>query len=513
MPGNPPPQTPPPKGGGVSHRAHGKNLRITFQKFFGVLIFLIAFAGTAWAEDAPVIQARAGVHPDFDRIVFDWPQKVDYHVERDGDRVTVSFGARAQPHFTGFSYLTRARDFSPGTDSAGNLTVSFTVDSKTALKDFLSDHSVVIDIETASSAPPKVAKKEPVEPAHAETPPPAPPPAPAPATAPTPAVTPAPAAAPTPPVEAAAAPTPLPAPAPAPVAPPVADNTPAPAPATAPVITPALRTAVDLPEVTDTPLLVAALDPRTAIRAVIWQRGGYGMIVFDRKITLSVDALTTGQQAPRVSLEALDLPKASGFRFPVPPNAELHATRTGTVWKIFLVKQLPEVPVTTTLVAQPDFALGARFLLPLPDAPEPVHMTDPIAGDDLILVPLEQTEAFSVARRMADFEILPAAQGLVIKPLTDKIIVRAVTDGIEITAEGGLHLSSALDTGASQQSTQKARAAAAGKSMFDFAGLARQAGRNLHRNAPAPAANDRRRAGSRTQPRAAGAGAFLFRPR
>ncbi len=100
---------------------------------------------------------------------------------------------------------------------------------------------------------------------------------------------------------------------------------------------------------------------------------------------------------------------------------------------------------------------------------EPVRFTDPVVGDDLILVPLTQNQAFSAARTMADFWIIPAVQGLVIKPLTEKMIVRPVTDGIEITTEGGLHLSSPNDTGAAQQSTQKARAAEEGKSLFDFA--------------------------------------------
>ena len=211
-----------------------------------------------------------------------------------------------------------------------------------------------------------------------------------------------------------------------------------------------------------------SLDPHAVARAVIFQRAGYAYIVFDRKLTIDLATLTAGQPPPLVDLEPLDLPKASGWRFAVPSEAEIRATREGTVWHIFLSKQHVEIPVSTALVAQPDFALGARFLLPLTDAPEPINFTDPVVGDQLILLPLGQTEAFSVARRMADFRILPAAQGLVIESLTDKLVVREVSDGIEITAEGGLRLSSANDTGAAQESSQKAKATVAGKSLFDF---------------------------------------------
>ena len=218
---------------------------------------------------------------------------------------------------------------------------------------------------------------------------------------------------------------------------------------------------------TNAPTLVAALDPHTPTRAAIYLRANVGYVVFDKKLTLSPTALENGVPA-QIDLQAFDLAKNSGYRFKVPSNAALRATLDGTAWKIYLSKKQQEIPVTTSLVAQPDFALGARFLLPLPDGPEPIHIVDPIVGDDLILVPLAQSEAFNVERRMSDFSILPAAQGLVIKPLTDKLIVRTVSDGIEITAEGGLILSRAADTGAIQQSASRSKAAASGKSIFDF---------------------------------------------
>lgn len=430
---------------------------------------------TAPASPAPVINVRTGVHPDFDRVVFDWPRNVTYKIQRDGDHATVIFSADAQTRFgSDANLLTRAHGFASN-DQDGHLVVSFSINPRATLKDFISDKSIVIDIQGgAAPATTKLASNA--------TPP---------LEEPTPAVAPTTSAltiatttntAPTllTPAQKPPKPTDVPAIDVTPTAPTSLTTSPA-ASATLPVNKAAPAASTPLPastnkklqtvaatDITDTPLLIASLDPHTATRAAIYLRAGYGYIVFDRKLTLAADAMSAGQQAARVQLEPLELPKASGFRFSVPIDVAMHASRTGTVWQIFLSKQEPDVPVSTSLVAQPDFALGARFLLPLSDAPEPVHLTDPVVGDDLIVVPLEQTEAFSVTRRLADFQIIPAAQGLVIKPLTDKIIVRSVTDGMEITAEGGLRLSTAIDTGASQQSSQKARAAASGKSMFDF---------------------------------------------
>lgn len=46
----------------------------------------------------PVIQVRAGVHPDRDRLVFNWPDgAVDYTVAQQGDTVQITFSRREKP--------------------------------------------------------------------------------------------------------------------------------------------------------------------------------------------------------------------------------------------------------------------------------------------------------------------------------------------------------------------------------------------------------------------------------
>ncbi len=412
----------------------------------------------AGAEDTPApppaIVARAGVHPDFDRLVFDWPRPTNYAVHRDGAHVTVQFAAAGHADFKDVlrAHSTRMGDFSEAADKDGHLTVSFAVAPAAALHDFTSGNSVVIDIRGAAA--PAIAVMP--APKAAETKPPEPAPTQIATAAPTPVMPPA--------LPPAPAPVPEKSAASAPIAAPVA-----PVSVVADTVSPPAQPAKPLPVIGTASQLVLTLDPHVPTRTAIFQRGSYSFVIFDRKLTLPLDALTASSPPPLVDAEPLDLPKASGWRFAMPADTELRATRNGTAWQIFLSKEHLEVPVSTALVAQPDFALGARFLLPLADAPEPITLTDPVVGDTLILVPLEETQAFSVSRRMADFRILPAAQGLVIKPFNEKLVVRAVSDGIEITAEGGLHLSRASDTGASQQSSQKAKSAAAGRSLFDFA--------------------------------------------
>ncbi len=432
------------------------------------------------AHPVPAVTVRAGVHPDYDRIVFDWPRSIPYTMQRNGGQVTIRFASAAHADFREIpgAKMTRANHFSSSNDRQRHLIVSFAVDPHATLRDFVSGASLVVDIRGAEAAAPVAAKgtaqalviNTPAPAASAQAAPPStaekvPPVA---ATAPE---LPSPAAATTSTqVEAAspqaAPPPPLPSSSPSQEAPPVAAARPAnpslPNPASTKTKT------ISLSDLGTASQLVVSLDPHIMTRAAIYQRGGYAYIVFDRKLSLDLAALTAGQPPMLVDPEPLDLPKASGWRFSVPAEAEIRATRQDTAWHIFLSKQHIEIPVSTALVAQPDFALGARYLLPLPDAPEPVYLTDPVIGDKLIVIPLGETEAFSVARRMADFRIVPSAQGLVIQPLTDKVVARDVSDGIEITAEGGLRLSRASDTGASLQSAQKTKAAAIGKSLFEL---------------------------------------------
>ena len=441
------------------------------------LVFGLPAAWQAAAQNAPSVTVRAGAHPDFDRIVFDWPRNVHFELHRDGTQASITFDATADIKFTRDvqSYLTRAKAFSAKSEN-GHVIVSFTVRPDSTLKSFNGDgSSVVIDVsgkmagaamtDPAVQTPQVAARPLPSSPAK------------------TPQTTPTPAPA---------------APIAAPLAKPVTAATPvalisalaSPHPATTPTASPLTTLKNDAPPLvpppvasphntlSDEPVLVATLDPHVPTRAAIFLRADIGYIVFDRKLTLSVAALENGTPS-NVNIESFDMPRNSGYRFAVPPNAELHASLDGTVWKIFLSRKHPDAPVTTALVAQPDFALGARFLLPLPDAPDPIRMTDPVVGDDLILVPLAQSEAFNVQRYTANLTLLPAAQGLVIKPLTDKVIVRAVSDGVEITAEGGLLMSRAIDTGIISQSSSKAKAAASGKSIFDFATWAGKPGESF----------------------------------
>jgi len=433
--------------------------------FFFFIKRLFLFAAISWVaavfpfaaqaagkkEETPkpvALSLRVAIHPAFDRLVFDGPRGLTYEIRRDGTKVTMQFSAPATVNLGPVAKLSRAGHFT-ATGSGKPLAISFSVPEGAVLKDFVNGSSAIVDIFGSSSAE-KTAPKEPPanqaagkesKPAESQTEQKNQPASSSPSSGDTAA-------------SGSKSPeqTNLPASSkPEEEAKPVSEKT---------QETPKSESGAK-------PSLIASFDPQTEAGAVIFARGGKCTILFDRKITLAPEALAKNS-IPAAKLEAVNYPNNTGYRFTVPGDVEVKAGRQGTAWQIFQSAKRGEITVSTGLVAQPEYALGARELLPAVNPPVPVKFTDPVVGDDLVLVPLNDTFTLSAPRRMADYILLPSAQGLVVKPLHDKVVVRAVSDGIEITAEGGLKLSPSSDTGSRSSPGKKSRTVDTGKFMFDF---------------------------------------------
>lgn len=386
------------------------------------------------ADSAEVrITARCGAHPAFDRLVLDGPRGESYTVSRDGSRVIVRFSLPATLDLHGVSGARLARMSGFSGDASERRSVSFSIAPNAIVKDYVNGASYVVDVYGATADGADSAVKPVQKQVEQKIP------------------------------EKKQADKKIETPAVA------ADSSSSTAkPAVAAVISAAKS---QLPDVGTSPELVLTLDPKADTGAAIYARGGYCYFMFDRKLSLDAAALTGGAAtATRVKLEPLNLPRNSGFRFAIPPDVTLRATRVNTAWQIYLSKRRDEIAVSTELVAQPEFALGPRLLLPTGSAPEPIRFTDPVVGDDLIILPLRETLGFASVRRLSDVVIEVTAQGLLVKPMHEKVAVRAVSEGVEITAQGGLKLSNARDSGVLKQSAIVAKSAVAGKSLFDFTG-------------------------------------------
>ncbi len=492
----------------VPNLSFSLRLLICFAALFPPIPSCPALAQQA---DAPSVKAahklsvRVGEHKDFDRLAFDKPRGMTFDVKQQDGKVSLTFNGDASLGLGPAAKLTRATAFQlERKEDNGNARtiISFSVSPLAKVKHFTNGPTLVVDIfgpatGKVSAAPEKTSPDK--TSLNIRQNPALPPPETK--TAPLPS-TPEKTAGKTaePPLSAENAPAQTkPAaeikekPEENAVKPPDADETAkkdvdiakaknepdvppvaeAPKPEAAPTPAPPLAAPVAPAPKAQTvvapkaPELVAVLDPKITVGAAVFARAGYVTILFDRKLGMDVSSLSGGSP-PRVALEPFDLPKNNGYRFALPPESDVRATREGTAWKVFLVQKTMAAAISTRFVLQPNFALGPRILIPTTNGPEAVKFTDPVVGDTLVAVPLRETSAYSVQRRMADFILLPAAQGLVFKPLHEKVTARTFPDGIEISAEGGLRLSPSDDTGVKEHTFTNARVKSS-RAVFDLA--------------------------------------------
>ena len=108
------------------------------------------------------VRVRAGPHPDFDRIVFDWPEVVDYAVRNDRakGRVRITFGRPAQFDVSDYrnAQLSRVLALTPFPGDE-EVDVELDVEPGARVRDFKLDNRVVVDVFEPGEAPAQVASR------------------------------------------------------------------------------------------------------------------------------------------------------------------------------------------------------------------------------------------------------------------------------------------------------------------------------------------------------------------
>ncbi|WP_374304355.1 hypothetical protein [Ferrovibrio sp.] len=433
---------------------------------------------------------RAGEHPTYTRLVFDWPQRVDFDVATEGGQTSIRF-ASPQPVDLG-----RLPQFPPR--NVKNLAwraqgdggiVSFAVPEGASVKSWRDGAKVVVDITPSAESKPAQAEAKPApKPAEAKAPetktpetkvaePKAPEPKAPEPKAPEPKVAEAKPAAP------AAAPKAPPAPASAPVQPPAASQV-APAaagvPAAAPLATvqsAPLGTFMPAPPtgpITGEPLVPGVDSSRTGpllnfpwtrpVAAAAFLRNGNLWLVFDRSANVDLRPITTRDWSGAINgVEQLPIPGVTVLRLAVPSGTTANFTRRNTGWQIGINTIQPEqlVPKETASGAMVDDAEsprnrpqeidvrrqldadgGARLFFAANDPSPQLVIPDPETGDMLTVVPYAGANGGVSSRRdFIELSVLPSFQGFALEMHADNLDIRRYPRGIEIASPNGLSLS------------------------------------------------------------------------
>lgn len=439
----------------------------------------------ATPADTPEVRVRTGEHPEYTRIVFDFTEDTPYQISNTGGVVTLNFQRPARLQLGsladgGARLIGGARTQA----NANATTVTLAVPPTSTIRDFLSGTKVVLDVREPTGAVDPVAL--PAETA-VET-------AAAPAAEPASGNDGAPAAQPVAPVESVeTAETAPPATEGAPVnltaerTRDAADNmapraltptgtapaasAPALAPAGEPISeelsaraqAPAGDTPATAARVTATPgqdQLGFRFDFDEPVAAATFRRGGAIWIVFDKPMNVDTAALQV--QAGEAAFEILQVPSegATVLRIRTSQRYNPAVARDGLAWLIDFAPRPMAPQAALEVNAQPDSPVGARVFIPVPEPGRPIAVSDPNIGDNFAVVPVIPLGQ-SVGRKFTfpQFNIEPAAQGIVINPTIDDLRVRALRQGVEISSSGvQLAISNVSDDAAAHAQLAASRA-------------------------------------------------------
>lgn len=414
------------------------------------------------AATAPEVGVRVGLHPDYDRIVFDWPGPVDYRVEAGAGEARVRFSrpARIDDADARRQLPEPLRGFSSQTAADGTV-VTLPVPAGRSVDAFRSGSKVVVDVRrddkgraavpATGAAPPQAGSVPPAAAAGPAIPPPR--------------------VAPTPPV-------------PPPVAPWQAAAAPAAAPpaTTAPAATPpaATPTVTELPAAGPTPPRAAPPEPPPgggisfggagrgtisgpplrvsssassetlslrfewgeSVAAVVFPRAGHVWVAFDREVTFDLSGVAPTSNQTLGPPQQLPVTSGSALRISVIEGINARIWRDGNAWVIDLQPQASRPDVPLRIDAQMVSPQGPRLFIPIEGVGRPIVVQDPEVGDGLFLVPITPlSRGVDGERSYPELSILASVQGVVVRPRLDEVEVRVLPDGVAVTAEGGLLLS------------------------------------------------------------------------
>ena len=370
----------------------------------------------AVAAKPAAVAVRVGGHGASDRIVFEWPKRTDYKLAQGDGKVQIAFD---QPAGIDMARLERAlpQRLRPASLSADGTQLQFTLPPGHRVNDTRAGNLVILDVVPGQPPVPVVA-------------PPQPPPAPV---APPPVV----------PAPVAEAP-------PAVVHPPVP---PADADQDAPVPTGQVSGTLGSAAENGLQIRYTLIDDGVSLRfewlqpaaAAIFRRGNAVWMVFDRAQKMDFGdfhaanwpVITSIAQVPSRSGTVLRLNVWAGFN----PSVR----RAGTAWIVDLRNQPQRSDAPVQGQVRSD-GPNASMIFPVSDPSSPISLVDPDAGDVLVTVPLPQLgQGSDLGADFPDFRVLPSAQGLVFRPTSDQLAIRAQPSLVELSAPGGLALSSDAD--------------------------------------------------------------------
>ncbi|NKB20102.1 MAG: hypothetical protein GKS01_06095 [Alphaproteobacteria bacterium] len=185
---------------------------------------------------------------------------------------------------------------------------------------------------------------------------------------------------------------------------------------------------------------------RVPVAASVFQRAGSLWISFDRAARIDLGAIKVIGSALFRKVEQ-KIGEAD-VRVYLPFGADLHASvrREGTNWIVEAGPGRKRLRQELKLVVQRETGRGTELLVKTKEARRIMVVKDKSVGDGAYAIPIRSAGVgIRVNRKFPEFELLKSQQGLAIKPLSEDVRVRITPKGVVVFRKGGLTISPDFD--------------------------------------------------------------------
>jgi tetratricopeptide (TPR) repeat protein len=181
---------------------------------------------------------------------------------------------------------------------------------------------------------------------------------------------------------------------------------------------------------------------RKPVNAAAFRRGTSFWIVFDRPARLDIGPIRVIGGGTFRSAEQFSDGNAVSIRLPLGGNLQATVRREGTVWIVETAPERSRAIRNFPLSVRKGADQGAELVIKVSKPGRITPVRDKLIGDSVVAIPAAATGiGILPLRRFPEFELLSSVQGVAIRPFDDRIRVRTTDDAVIISRSGGLSIS------------------------------------------------------------------------
>lgn len=386
--------------------AYGKVL--TMNKFSKLLLVSVSatslyLGGINSAMAQQNVKVRVGEHTQYSRIVFEWPNIPNYTVNKQGDQLQIIF---EEAGAIDFSALNAQSLKNIGAISGDGKMVTLNVAPDSTFRNFEIGKKIILDVYNSKGSPtkaPLVITPAKVEPQTPTT---------------------------------------------------MLENN------NSIIVDAIAPQPVFMPEakaLTPTEPHVITFAATTKVGMAAFERAGFLWFILDDPNIAVPPRLDGPEKEAFPDFERIDIPGGVAYRMPAPEGVDVYGEGGGLLWRVVLSpnpRRLKPIQPEASFDGTSEIAGGTLFW-PLVEPRKKLSVTDPIVGDTIHIVTVEDASQYGgTARDYVDMQMLSSKIGIAFAPWVDDLIISTSDTGVSVTKSGGLSLSRNRDTASASITSQ-----------------------------------------------------------